>query len=387
MKALSAVLPVLLLFTFPFSISAEQWRFLGPDSATWNSGLLFSQGDSLFACNPVGRSADTFYIFAPLTGANRGIVLVPKLFLNSFDRLSNIQAGATTWFTMQQGNSFLYRMDTNEHRWKNIQILDLAIRNGCIVSNTFGVLDNTVAVGVSGYHFTSLPCADSYFGLYVSEDNGVSWKSFVSDWNPNIRMGSLIITPKNVVASTSLGTVLFNRTTGDTLVLPAPQVFQQLYECGTQVYGVASTNGRYQNAPYVSIDSCRTWRACGIGLPDSIAITSICATGTTVYLSSNRHGLFTLDNAEGLWKPCNDLPEAKVYSLCNTGKALFAITEHGVYVESSNTHMARRRTSVSKRIVLRKYTTVQNHHVLVTDGKKNVFNLSGKKIQRSPNRF
>ena len=88
---------------------------------------------------------------------------------------------------------------------------------------------------------------------------------------------------------------------------------------------------------YKSTDSGNTWSEVSSGIPTGAMVTSMVASGSTVFLGSGSSGVFVTTNGGASWSAANSgLTDTHVSQLATTGAKLFAVTLNGVFVSTNN---------------------------------------------------
>jgi hypothetical protein len=373
-KNIAFALLVQLISWYP--VFAQQWRNIGPDSMVWTSSDFFIQGDLLYIYQRSTRPGVYYEYNLKVKSGWR------KRFVDNYcqDSPTEVQCNNTAWFTNPSCDGGIAKVDGNDSQWQKVDIPDLSDYVGCGHSDLLCVAGDTITKGICGYCFSGLPCIPAYFGVFLSEDNGKTWKSLIRDKNCQTAMYSVLIAGNAVFASINRGILRFDRETLDSTVMPAPSSFYRMYECDETYFGVSRYNS---NDLYRSGDSCKSWTSVKNGLDDSIWISCIKSYAGNVYLSSFNTGLFVYNSSQEMWVSClNMLPEIKVAKLGTRNGALFAATEHGVYEYNDATRVSAEKSSAPRRRLtgLRSYYSGKTDRYYLSDGKKTTYNLLGKRV-------
>jgi photosystem II stability/assembly factor-like uncharacterized protein len=231
-------------------------------------------------------------------------------------------------------NIGVFRFDNRSQSWTEVNdgLLNLNV-------NTFAVSGGKLFVGTEA-------------GVWVTTDNGMSWKSANSGINGRHGVGGMVVRDNRLLVG-AFGGVYASADNGNTWmpvkdsIEPAAFQIPPEWERGSlnkQVNHLAAINdviiAGTDGGVFRSIDRGQNWEEASQGLPygerGSLApsINALTVIGEKIYAGVEDNGLFFSDDLGRSWTEASrDLRELTVKGLVSKGKKLFAATsDEGVFV-------------------------------------------------------
>jgi photosystem II stability/assembly factor-like uncharacterized protein len=117
---------------------------------------------------------------------------------------------------------------------------------------------------------------------------------------------------------------------------PTITPINQFATSGNRIYAVSDAYP-FGNTLYLSTDSAASWKEIDSGLVLYSQITSIAASGNTLFVGSSRSGVYlTTDNGKHWLTADNGLTDTSITSLCVSGPNILAGAGDSVYISTNN---------------------------------------------------
>ena len=199
-------------------------------------------------------------------------------------------------------------------------------------------LEWTLTKGPDGGHVPTLVSIDnkilagSVYGIYMSEDDGESWKLVA----PQEFAYCIVASNNNMIAATSSG-LLISQDGGDSWdyvstkfgSIPLGSIPRALLPTEDGLIGGFSDVGVY----YTS-DNGKNWISLNDGLTNP-AVTRLAVNGTRIFAGTEGGGVFVSDNGGQTWASSNTgLTNLKINQLLVHDDHVFAGTEQGLFVSA-----------------------------------------------------
>ena len=218
----------------------------------------------------------------------------------------------------------LYVSANNGTNWKKIDTLDYTLSLAMNGANIFATNTNRNS-GISG--------------VFVSRDSGVNWMSYNLGLPTNVIPISLVIKESTIFVGTSSG--IYSSPIGSpswvstNLGIPGGTTIASLVTNGTNIFA-----GTYNNGIFLSTNNGASWSQVNIGLQIiNTTFTSFVFSGSSILAAGENRsggggGIFLSTNNGAKWSAINTgLPtNTNVYSLAISGANIFAGTSgNGVF--------------------------------------------------------
>jgi hypothetical protein len=207
---------------------------------------------------------------------------------------------------------------------------------------------------VSEWIQTNWPASNSFFSLYTSKDkvfariwdslnggrmflttdDGTNWTQ-IGSADSNIDILSIVMLDSKILASTWNG---FYLSTDDGKTWNA--VTPMGIHADTPIWSIVMINSTLfagiTGGIYKSLDNGSTWTGVSSGIPVDVRITSIVASGNTIFAGSASNGVFKTTNGGTSWTAINSgLTDKHISQLAVLGTRMFAVTLTGVFISDN----------------------------------------------------
>jgi photosystem II stability/assembly factor-like uncharacterized protein len=176
-------------------------------------------------------------------------------------------------------------------------------------------------------------------GLFISTDQGASWKATNAGLPANAGVRCLGVSGPNLLANIAEHGIFFSSDDGAnwTAGRIEPHFFAGTYsaDAGIQCFAEIEPNlfaGTYSEGIFISADNGASWKAVHSGWPDKTHVQALAVIGTSLFAGTSSGVYLTADNGAN-WQAVNTgLPKrAAITCLAACGTHLFAGTRYGVY--------------------------------------------------------
>ncbi len=188
---------------------------------------------------------------------------------------------------------------------------------------------NVIVLGTSGTNILSATGDDS---LFISADNGATWRALTTPWNSRVMFFAMsgnelfVITAGGIFFSSDNGTNWTSTTNGP----PTNEIYSFAASGGNSFAG--TING----VVYHSSDNGLNWATEDAGIPNS-TVTALATIGTKVLAGTQYGGVFSSTDTGMTWNPSGTgLTGVGASAFGVNGPSVFAETDQGVFLSTDS---------------------------------------------------